>query len=519
LAQSQMLLQLASQSPPGTFNMPEVNKAILNAANVDNPDRFLIQPQQEKQQDPLADIMTASKGMPIKAFPGQDHDSHIAVKTAYLQDPLNGANEVMKLVQPVLMANVREHMVLRFQEQMGGMMKANEGQVDEGGSLGMIMAQSAQQILQANQLAAQGGLDSIEQQNLNMQKQAMENKREKDKVELALADKELQLKAKEINIDAMVEAAKLEEKKEENNEKLSAKIISDLLKLSDKQKLAEGGVASAGAIPTPADQFKQAADVAAMPTSMIPPTVKRQNVMPKNFLEQAFEAQGIDPQRTTMQPMTIEPKPKPLTPKVPIVPIDVEDIPPLEQPDLSALDETIKQVKKEKPMAKEEMLETDEQLLNNLVQSNITRLNLKGVPAEENLETMAKLIGEVESNNNPKAKNKKSSAKGEYQYTNASVVTAVNRLANRVGEENLPQWAKDSREHKDVTKLTPLQQKILFYADTFEKPGSDEYLTKILSSGDQQALEDLYFKLHHTNPDEATNKRFEKIASKYKFES
>ena len=321
LAQSQMLLQLASQSPPGTFNMPEVNKAILNAANVDNPDRFLIQPQQEKQQDPLADIMTASKGMPIKAFSGQDHDAHIAVKTAYLQDPLNGANEVMKLVQPVLLANIREHMVLRFQEQMGGMMKANEGQVDEGGSLGMIMAQSAQQILQANQLAAQGGLDSIEQQNLNMQKQAMENKREKDKVELALADKELQLKAKEINIDAMVEAAKLEEKKEENNEKLSAKIVSDLLKLVDKQKLAEGGVASAGAIPTPADQFKQAADVAAMPASMTPPTT-RQNVMPKNFLEQAFEAQGIDPQRTTR--LTEE---QPVMPTAPIVPVDIKDLP------------------------------------------------------------------------------------------------------------------------------------------------------------------------------------------------
>jgi len=236
--------------------------------------------------------------------------------------------------------------------------------------------------------------------------------------------------------------------------------------------------------------------------------------MPKNFLEQAFEAQGIKPQQVTKEePKLIRPTPR----IAPVEPVDVEDLPPFEQPDLSTLDETIKQVKKEKPMAKDEMLETDEQLLNNLVQSNITRLDLKGVPAEENLETMAKLIGEVESNNNPKARNKTSSAKGEYQYTNASVVTAVNRLANRVGEENLPQWAKDSREHKDATKLTPLQQKILFYADTFEKPGSDEYLTKILSSGDQQALEDLYFKLHHTNPDEATNKRFAKIASKYKF--
>ena len=299
LAQSQMLLQLASQSPPGTFNMPEVNKAILNAANIDNPDRFLVQPQQEKQQDPLADIMTASKGMPIKAFPGQDHDSHIAVKTAYLQDPLNGANEVMKQGQPVLMANIREHMVLRFQEQMGGMMKSNEGQVDEGGSLGMIMAQSAQQILQANQLAAQGGLDSVEQQNLNIQKEELNLRREKGVFDAQMQQQEFKLKEKEVDIDAMVEAAKIEEKKKTDTGNLTAKVVMDLLKMIDKNEptktqqppieLAGGG--------TPADQFKQAADVAAMPTSMTPPTT-RQNVMPKNFLEQAFEAQGIDPQRS-----------------------------------------------------------------------------------------------------------------------------------------------------------------------------------------------------------------------------
>ena len=58
-----------------------------------------------------------------------------------MQDPMNGANPVMKNVQPLLMNNIREHMVLRFQEQMGRLMKAQEGQVDQGASLGMIMSQ------------------------------------------------------------------------------------------------------------------------------------------------------------------------------------------------------------------------------------------------------------------------------------------------------------------------------------------------------------------------------------------
>ena len=315
LAQAQLMLQLASQSPPGTFNMPEVNKAVLAAANVDNPDRFMNAPKQAMQQDPLADIMSATRGQPIKAFPGQDHDAHIAVKTAYLQDPLNGANPIMKQVEPILMANVREHMVLRFQEQMGGLMKAQEGQVDQGASLTMIMAESAKQILTANQLAAQGGVDSIEQQNLDIQKQSVINRKERE-------DKELALEEKKLNIDAMVEAAKIEESKKEKNDNLTAKVVMDLLKLVDKQKFQGGGFVEQARAAQPssvaqasAEEFKQAADLA----------VKQPIVQPKGFLEQAFEAQQIDPQKTIREQMEKEAVEREMA-KAPIIPVERKDI-------------------------------------------------------------------------------------------------------------------------------------------------------------------------------------------------
>ena len=144
---------------------------------------------------------------------------------------------------------------------MGGLMKAQEGQVDQGASLTMIMAESAKQILQANQLAAQGGLDSIEQQNLDIQKQSMINRQQRE-------SKELELEEKKIKIDAMVEAAKIEEGKKEKNDSLTAKVVMDLLKLVDKQKFQQGGTVQ----PPPtnfytpntaaADEFKRAADLA-----------------------------------------------------------------------------------------------------------------------------------------------------------------------------------------------------------------------------------------------------------------
>ena len=213
----------------------------------------------------------------------------------------------MKMVEPILMANVREHMVLRFQEQMGGLMKAQEGQVDQGASLTMIMAESAKQILTANQLAAQGGVDSIEQQNLDIQKQSMINRQEREK-------KELELEEKKINIDAMVEAAKIEEGKKEKNDNLTAKVVMDLLKIVDKQKFQEGGFVERARAMQPssvaqasAEEFKQAADLA----------VKQPIVQPKGFLEQAMEAQGMIPRE--------EPIPAP-PPTEPIIPVERKDI-------------------------------------------------------------------------------------------------------------------------------------------------------------------------------------------------
>jgi muramidase (phage lysozyme) len=121
----------------------------------------------------------------------------------------------------------------------------------------------------------------------------------------------------------------------------------------------------------------------------------------------------------------------------------------------------------------------------------------------------------MESNFNPKAKNPKSTAAGLYQFTEDSLVTAVNRLANTIGEDKLPQWASEARKHKDARKLSEKEQQILFYADMFQKKGSDNLLKKVLVEGDGDAMVEYYSKLHHTDVDKPTQKRIDKIRKKY----
>ena len=64
-----MALQMAQQSPPGMFNLEELNRTILNAANMPNLEQILPPKIEPQPLDPVSDIMAATKGIPIAAFP------------------------------------------------------------------------------------------------------------------------------------------------------------------------------------------------------------------------------------------------------------------------------------------------------------------------------------------------------------------------------------------------------------------------------------------------------------------
>ena len=215
---SQMVLQMAQQSPPGMFNLEALNRTILNAANIPNVDEILPPKIQPKELDPVSDIMAASKGMPIAAFAGQDHDAHIQVKMAYLNDPENGANPIMAKLQPILAANIQEHSVMKYQEQINGMTQqklqqnvspqdAQNPAVVQG-----AMAEAAKEVANAN--AAMGIAKSPEQQMVALEEQKVK-----------LEQQKLQMKAMQDNAKAILDAQKLEMEQSEI-----------LLKVADQQQ-------------------------------------------------------------------------------------------------------------------------------------------------------------------------------------------------------------------------------------------------------------------------------------------
>jgi hypothetical protein len=197
-----MALQMAQQSPPGMFNLEALNRTILNAANMPNIEEILPPKIEPQKMDPVSDIMAATKGIPIAAFPGQNHDAHIQTKTAYLQDPMNGANPIMQRIKPILESNIQEHSVMKYQEQMNGLsreiLKGSPNQAGNPAAIEMALAQAAQQVMNANQAMGQAQspeqqLVALEQAKVELEKQKIQSDTEAQAAEMVLKNKKFEL--------------------------------------------------------------------------------------------------------------------------------------------------------------------------------------------------------------------------------------------------------------------------------------------------------------------------------------
>ena len=211
-----MALQMAQQSPPGMFNIEELNRTILNAANMPNLEQILPPKIEPQPLDPVSDIMAVTKGLPIAAFPSQNHDAHIQVKMMYLQDPANGANPIMQRIKPVLESNIQEHSVMKYQEQMSGvteqmMQQVPPEQAQQPQAIEMAMAQAAQQVMQANQQppppTPEQQLVMLEQEKVKLQQQKLQSDTAVTAAELELKTKELELKENEQILDMLESGA------------------------------------------------------------------------------------------------------------------------------------------------------------------------------------------------------------------------------------------------------------------------------------------------------------------------
>ncbi len=145
MAKAQTMFQFAQQAPQ-LHDLREVLKHVYVNMDYADIDKIMPLPEEAQMNDPMTDIQLISKGKPIKAFPGQDHQSHIMLKQAFIQNPQTGQNPIMQAVVAGLKANIQEHLLLQFSEQVQAMAQ----QAGQQASPEQAMAMAAQQIASMN---------------------------------------------------------------------------------------------------------------------------------------------------------------------------------------------------------------------------------------------------------------------------------------------------------------------------------------------------------------------------------
>jgi len=117
IAQAQAVLQMSQQSPQ-LHDVYEAHKRMYEAIRINNIDEILKKPEEASRIDPVSENMSLMYGKSIRAFPEQDHESHIAVHLQFAQDPSLAGNPGAAGMQPLLIAHIAEHIALLYRQKM-----------------------------------------------------------------------------------------------------------------------------------------------------------------------------------------------------------------------------------------------------------------------------------------------------------------------------------------------------------------------------------------------------------------
>ena len=249
VVQYQAALQLA-QTAPQLYDLPLLHRQMLDVLGIKNYQKLVPMAEDMKPRDPVTENMNILANKPVKAFIYQDHQAHIAVHMAAMQDPkvqsIVGMNPQMaQQLQATMMAHIFEHLGMEYRKQveqaMGQTLPPVNDEKDEVEMspemeirVSQMAAQASQMLLQQNmqqaqqqkaQQMAQDPLIQMQQAELQLKAQDLQRKTQKDMTDA-------QLKQEQIN----VEKSRIEAQQQSEGAKLMAKTFADRDKTQAQQQ-------------------------------------------------------------------------------------------------------------------------------------------------------------------------------------------------------------------------------------------------------------------------------------------
>jgi hypothetical protein len=245
VVQYQAVLQLA-QGAPQLYDLPMLHRQMLEVLGIKNAQKLVPMPEDQKPRDPVSENMSVINGKPVKAFIYQDHEAHIAVHMAAMQDPkmaqMIGQSPMAQQIGAAMAAHIQEHLAFEYRrqiEQMAGVPYPEpDAEMNEETELQIsrLAAAAAQKLLQK---------DQAEAQQQQAQQMAQDPIVQMQQAELQIKAKETEIKEKKLITDAAAKADQLAIERERiaAQERIAgmqtgAKIATDKANLSAKQQEA-----------------------------------------------------------------------------------------------------------------------------------------------------------------------------------------------------------------------------------------------------------------------------------------
>ena len=251
VVQYQAVLQL-SQTAPQLYNLPYLHRQMLSVLGIKNAEKLVPLPEDEKPLDPITENMNALKNKPMKAFMYQDHQAHIQIHMAMLNDPkireTIGQNPQAPLIAQAIQAHITEHVGMEYKRQMELTMGINipyndldsddeETRIspEQEMQISRMAVPAAQQLLNQNQteIAAKNAQQASQDPVVQMQLK-----------ELQLKAQEVDIKMKKMQIDAAAKADQLElekarisAQKEIAGMQVTAKAQAEKANIASKEKI------------------------------------------------------------------------------------------------------------------------------------------------------------------------------------------------------------------------------------------------------------------------------------------
>ena len=240
VVQYQAVMQMAAASPQ-IYDQVELNKQMLEVLGVKNIGKLIPAAEDQKPKDPVSENMAIINGKPVKAFIYQDHQAHIQVHMAAMQDPklaqLIGQNPQAQAIQAAAMAHINEHIAFEYRKQLEEELgvplpKPNETlPEDVEVELSRLTADAAQKLLakdqaemqqQQIQQQQQDPLIQMQQQELQLKAQDLQIKQQKTEADIAIEQAKLALEKAKLDSQERIAGAKLGADAELEKSKLEA---------------------------------------------------------------------------------------------------------------------------------------------------------------------------------------------------------------------------------------------------------------------------------------------------------